>query len=81
MKSRIHCETWLHYLGGYRSLGVLHEDPAVARAAFTKAGLTIQERILSSDGQRVWTLSRRQWKGRKAAKVSRPGQPANAAAI
>lgn len=73
MKSRIHCQTWNHRAGRMEPLGVLWEDPAAARKVLARYKLSVQEQILSADGQRVWTLSKRQWAGRR--KVSNPGQP------
>ena len=81
MKSRIHCQRWNHFYGRMDQLGVIWADPAVARKVFERFKLTIQEQILSADGNRVWTLGKRQWSGRKPAKVSSPGQPGNTAAI
>ena len=70
MKSRIHCETFAG--GSVRQLGVLHEDPKVARWFFTNHGIRVFETVLSSDGNRLWRLSRHR-------KPSSPGPPANAA--
>ena len=69
-KSRIHCQTWNPQLGRMLYLGVLYEKADRARREFEGRGVTIQEQILSADGQRVWTLSKRQWR----RKESRPGQ-------
>lgn len=69
-KSHIHCQTWNHRAGRMVDLGVLYANADKTRRDFAGRGISVQERILSADGQRVWTLSKRQWR----RKESRPGQ-------
>ena len=80
-KSRIHCQTWNHHYARMDPLGVLWEDPAVVRKALEALRLTVREQLMADGNTRVWTLSKRQFTGRRAPKVSSPGQPANTAAI
>lgn len=59
-KVRIHCETWSSMYMRMEGLGVLFETPVDAYEYFSKAGFSIRERIMSGDGNRLWTLSKKQ---------------------